>query len=73
MDIKDLEMIVSDVTGRKIFIQNPNSKISNLKIDSLDYLEVVVEIEQRIGKNLPDDTIFMCNTVDDLLRIVNNA
>jgi acyl carrier protein len=73
MDIRELEEIVLDITGKKIFIQNCESKISNLDIDSLNYLEVIVEMENRTGINFSDDSIFKCNTVNDLLNLVNSA
>lgn len=71
MVIQDIENAIFKIIGKKISIQNTESKITDLGVDSLDFLEIVVELENKAGVTFPDDYIFKCITVGDLLDMVN--
>lgn len=43
-------------------------KFKALGIDSLDFYNVLVEIESITGRHVPDEDIDKLNTVDDLLN-----
>lgn len=71
METKDIEKAIAKIVGKKISIRNTDLKITDLGIDSLDYLEVIVELEYISGVSFPDDYIFECVTVGDLLDMIN--
>ena len=71
MDVNELRDIVFKVTGKKIVVDNENVLLKDLDIDSLSFLEIVVEIEKK-GKEFPDVMIFNCKTVRELLDFVDN-
>ncbi|EYD68528.1 acyl carrier protein [Fusobacterium necrophorum subsp. funduliforme B35] len=71
MNIFDLKEIVFKVIGKEITINDENTLLSDLDIDSLSFLEIIVEIEQEKGKEFPDMQIFECKTVKDLINFIN--
>ena len=71
MDVNELRDIVFKVTGKKIVVDNENVLLKDLDIDSLSFLEIVVEIEKIKGKEFPDVMIFNCKTVRELLDFVD--
>ena len=72
MDVNELRDIVFKVTGKKIVVDNENVLLKDLDIDSLSFLEIVVEIEKIKGKEFPAVMIFNCKTVRELLDFVDN-
>ena len=72
MDVNELRDIVFKVTGKKIVVDNENVLLKDLDIDSLSFLEIVVEIEKIKRKEFPDVMIFNCKTVRELLDFVDN-
>ena len=72
MDVNELRDIVFKVTGKKIVVDNENVLLKDLDIDSLSFLEIVVEIEKIKGKEFPDVMRFNCKTVRELLDFVDN-
>lgn len=68
--LHDIEDVVFKITGSKILFDNLDSKILDYGIDSLNFLEIVIELEDRLGKRFDDDTIFMCKTIGDLLHLI---
>ena len=72
MDVNELRDIVFKVTGKKIVVDNENVLLKDLDIDSLSFLEIVVEIEKIKGKEFQDVMIFNCKTVREVLDFVDN-
>lgn len=49
---------------------SPKSVISELGIDSLGMMQIVGEMESRLGVMIPDDQLVKLVTVEDLLKVV---
>ena len=58
MDVNELRDIVFKVTGKKIVVDNENVLLKDLDIDSLSFLEIVVEIE-KIKRTTTHNIIFI--------------
>jgi acyl carrier protein len=56
---------VPDVTG--------NDTLASLQLDSLAMLEIIGQLEDKFGVEIDEDHLVDLKTVDDLLRIMNNA
>ena len=50
----------------------PKSVIADLGIDSLSMMQIVGEMETRLGVLIPDDLLVRLVTVDDLLKVVES-
>ncbi|MGL4343239.1 MAG: phosphopantetheine-binding protein [Metamycoplasmataceae bacterium] len=48
-----------------------SSKIDSLDLDSLDLIEIVMEIETTFSIKIEDDKLNSIKTISDLLNIVN--
>lgn len=61
-----------------IIKKRTNKKISNLTdirtlgLDSLDLVEVVMEIEEELNIKIPDEDLTNIKTIDDLVKIIEN-
>lgn len=45
------------------------TKVKEVGIDSLDIVEVLMELEEEYEVNIPDDAVAECDTVDDLISL----
>ncbi|MGL5205812.1 MAG: acyl carrier protein [Metamycoplasmataceae bacterium] len=59
--------IIKRRTNKKI---SPSTDIKELGLDSLDLVEVVMEIEQELDIKIPDDELTNIKTIDDLIKII---
>lgn len=67
MERKEIEKVVKEVIFEKMGeftgfnhaaeIDNEDGLATDMAMDSFDYAEVVMEVEQKIGKCIPDDVI----------------
>ncbi|MGL5732738.1 MAG: acyl carrier protein [Metamycoplasmataceae bacterium] len=59
--------IIKHRTNKKI---SASTNIKELGLDSLDLVEVVMEIEQELDIKIPDDELTNIKTIDDLIKII---
>lgn len=45
----------------------------DLQLDSLDIVELIMEIEESLADNLPTEDFENCKTVQDLINILNKV
>ncbi|MFO0659681.1 MAG: acyl carrier protein [Polyangiaceae bacterium] len=64
--------IAEEIEKRKLPNVTPNSVIAELGIDSLAMMQIVGELEARLGVMIPDDQLVKLVTVADLLRVVQS-
>ena len=66
IDIKETVLrVVERETGRAATLETP---LGELGLDSLDYLDLVVQLEEETGIQVPDTKIGDFDTVGDLTR-----
>ena len=46
--------------------------IEDLKADSLDVVELIMDLEQQYGIEIPDDDLPNIHTVGDIVNYINN-
>ncbi|MGL5204688.1 MAG: acyl carrier protein [Metamycoplasmataceae bacterium] len=61
--------IIKQRTNKKI---SPSTNIKELGIDSLDLVEMVMEIEQELDIKISDEELTNIKTIDDLIKIIKN-
>jgi len=64
------EQTATEIAERDIKGIEENTVISALGIDSLGMLELVGEMEKKLGIHLPDDQLVGLTTIRDLLDLV---
>lgn len=60
-----MKVDVREVTGNTTFI-------NDLGADSLDVMRIVMNIEEEFGINLPKESIYEINTVDDAIKLIHS-
>lgn len=68
------------LAGISNIIKKPISEIelsfdlqNDLQLDSLDIVELIMDIEESLTDNLPNDSFENCKTVQDLINILAEA
>ncbi|MGL4252303.1 MAG: acyl carrier protein [Metamycoplasmataceae bacterium] len=59
--------IIKQRTNKKI---STSTNIKELGLDSLDLVEVVMEIEQELDIKIPDEELTNIKTIDDLIKTI---
>jgi acyl carrier protein len=73
MNIEALRKILTAQLGIHAETVTPTSRLrEDLGADSLDLVEIVMEIEEEAGIVIPDDEAAALLTVQDILDYVNN-
>ena len=77
MDIIDIGQeitrIVADHSGKKREdIQGYTNLSSDLSLDSLDKIEIIMEIEEVFNLEIPDDEAEKCYNVGDAINLVRS-
>lgn len=69
--MKIFEEIVKGLkkAGTKEII-NKSTKFSSMGIDSLDLMDLVVHLEEKLSIHIPDDKLLTLETVGDLLTVI---
>jgi acyl carrier protein len=49
---------------------NLKSEFSKLGIDSLDLMDMIVQLEEELDISVPDDDLLNLKTIDDLVKLV---
>jgi len=70
----DLATIVEDVAGVPAAdVQMDKAFVSDLDVDSLSMVEIVVAAEEKFGVRIPDDEVKNLATVGDAVRFIEQA
>lgn len=49
-----------------------DTKIDNLGLDSLDILDLLMQIENKLGVNLPIERFSLCYSIGDVARLIDS-
>ena len=56
----------------KITPKNINSNLKDAGIDSLEMMELIVQVEEQLNIQLPDDKLLELKTASDLLNLIKD-
>ncbi len=72
MDFERLQTIIADKLNIPADSIKPESRFEeDLGADSLDLLNVVMDIEEEFGISIPDEKLMAIETVEDALASIN--
>lgn len=67
-----VKSILSDNLGISRETITENSKLTdNLYMDSLDLIEITISLEEKFGKDIPDEIMEKFETVKDIVNYLN--
>lgn len=77
MASKDLENSLLEIFKEfAVKTKNENldldTKIDNLSLDSLDILDLLMQIENKLGVNLPIERFSLCFNIGDVARLIDS-
>ena len=67
MVAEEIKKLVSESAGEDVAL---DADFSNLKIDSLDFVDLIQQVEQRFNIRISDEEVSGINTVGDLVSLV---
>lgn len=74
MNNQEIKIIVTEIVKNKLGIfkseMNSESTFKDLGADSLDELEIIIEIEQKLKVILPDDITPEVQTIGNLCKFI---
>lgn len=70
MNLEELKLIIEKITNEEILVDGKEQLISSAGIDSLSFLEIIIEIEEFFEISLPDEKIFKCKTFGDIMELI---
>lgn len=74
MEFQKLQRIIADVLNiSEDKITKESAFVDDLKADSLDVFQIITEIEDQFGIQIPDDVIENIVTVGDAATQIQNA
>jgi len=71
-DMQRIKNIIADQLGISPSVLKEESSRSDLGLDSLDFLELAVLLEDEFNINLDDEEISNINTIGDLTMLISN-
>ncbi len=63
-----IKQLVSEKTNADVL---PTSTLRDLKIDSIDLVDVIMELEETLNIRFEDSELFELKTVSDVVRLVD--
>lgn len=77
MEIKQITNLLQGLIGDYLAINpteiEPKDSLSNLGADSLDVIQIILEIELKFNVHIPDDELTKLETVHDLAAFIANS
>ena len=74
MDLDEIKSIVADILNISPSEVEPDSRfIEDLGADSLDVFQIITELEDRLGVQIPENVLEEISTVEDALVAINDA
>lgn len=70
----DVKKTVSDLLSKRVDTSNlkETDSLSRLGLDSLDLVEVMLEIEEELGIEFDSDEISQVDTLGDVLKLIES-
>lgn len=70
---KNKEMFIEILKNYSKLTFNETSRLKeDVKLDSLDLVELVLECEEKFNIVLPEQSLHNVSTVEDILNLINN-
>lgn len=66
---EELKQIVSQKTAKEI---NDNSNLRDLGIDSLDLLDLIIDVEEKFNIKITDDELLKIESLTDIINLIKN-
>lgn len=75
MDIgKKCKAIIREVTGNdELDIKDHHSLIDDVGLDSVDFISLMMELEDEFGGSIDDEVASQINTVNDIINFIEQA
>ena len=74
MEFQKLQRIIADVLNiSEDKITKESAFVDDLKADSLDVFQIITELEDRLGVQIPENVLEEISTVEDALVAINDA
>ena len=74
MNLDEIKSIVADILNISTSEVEPDSRfIEDLGADSLDVFQIITELEDRLGVQIPENVLEEISTVEDALVAINDA
>ena len=74
MNLDEIKSIVADILNISPSEVEPDSWfIEDLGADSLDVFQIITELEDRLGVQIPENVLEEISTVEDALVAINDA
>lgn len=71
---RKLISIFDEISNKKdVIALNLETKISELALDSMDVLDVIMQIERELGVNIPITKFSLCENIMDINKELINA
>ena len=72
MTIDELRDVLQLATGKHYEALAANQELVNLGLESIDRVRIVVRLEERLGKEIDEQTAMALKTVGDLLALAQD-
>ena len=70
--VQSVTRLYADTLGTAPGVMNANTRFADLGADSLDTVEMVMELEEEYDVNIPDDVAQRIQTVRDAVRYIQD-
>jgi acyl carrier protein len=70
---KNKELFIEILTNYSKTEFTESSRLKeDIKLDSLDLVELVMECEEKFGIEIPEQNLYSVSTVDDILKLIDS-
>jgi acyl carrier protein len=70
---KNKELFIEILTNYSKTTFTETSRLKeDIKLDSLDLVELVMECEEKFGIEIPEQNLYNVSTVDDILKLIDS-
>lgn len=69
---KILEIVNANNKNNEIMLEQVDMELSGLGMDSIDFIRIIVDLEEAFGLEIPDEYLLMTemNTITKMLNII---
>lgn len=70
---KNKELFIEILTNYSKSTFDETSRLKeDIKLDSLDLVELVMECEEKFGIEIPEQSLYTVSTVDDIFKLIDS-